>query len=238
MLSEQDVTGFARKVNGAAQRVVRDYRDGDAIDEESFSDQLCGRIKETLEGFETDSVSWQAENVLRDRRYGRLSARSLSKHSEEPAFGADLVVVLDIDLPDYEVNKGFLAQAKRLEVDDDLAASERKRLVTQCDLMTEVTPASLVLLYGSSGLRAISATAVSASRGHQLDMIPTAYIEAWFRELAICGLGDRKIQATDPGSLLTLAEELDTEAALRLIGRSRRQARPLPMRRRLRLAPP
>lgn len=162
-MKRDDADALARKLADATRRVFADYKVGDVVHEEPFSDQLCGRLKETLHDFQTGEITWQVDTSL---ARGRFSARSLTKTKEEPAMGADLVMTIDIDTPVESVRKGFLAQAKRLEPGALMSSSEYARLFRQCERMVQVTPASMVFLYHRNGVHVIPATAVLVtSRG-------------------------------------------------------------------------
>lgn len=221
MLNSGDAEGFAKKLAEATNRVVEDYMVGDVVHEEPFSDQLCGRLKETLVEFETPMIRWQTTVAVADRGRGRLSARTLTKTKEEPAFGADLVVVLDIETPALSVCKGFLAQAKRLEPGKALARGEHERLIGQCEAMLTITPSSMVFLYSRLGVYVIPATAVLAHGIGDLWKIETYGIEILYMDFAMCWFGDPKIQATDEVSLEGLRLVLDAPAAIKFKGRSR-----------------
>jgi hypothetical protein len=224
VLSEVDAAAFAKRLAGATDRVADDYTEGDVVHEEPFTDQLCGRLKETLYDFETPNVLWQADATTETKGRARLRVRSLTKTKEEPRYGADLVMVLDIELADYRVRKGLLAQAKRLEPNSRMDADEWRRLREQCDRMLQLTPASAVFLYHSGGVTPISAAAVLAYQERDLFSISTWSIEVLYADFAMCWIGDPQIQATDPQSLEALRLLVDARAAVRLIGRGRDKA--------------
>ncbi|MFS2110565.1 hypothetical protein ACCC88_12805 [Sphingomonas sp. Sphisp140] len=211
-----EAQAFARKLAGATMRACHDYRDGDLVHEEPFSDQLCGRLKETLHDFQTGSIAWQVD-VAPGR--GRLSARSLTKTKEEPVFGADIVMTIDIETSTESVRKGFLAQAKRLEPGKLLSNQEHRRLLDQCEKMVSFTPCSMVFLYHREGLQVIPASAVLGSRHMDLWDIEAYPIDILYEDFGICWFGDMRIQATDPASLEGLRAMLDTRVAVRLAGR-------------------
>ncbi|WP_165323097.1 hypothetical protein [Rhizorhabdus phycosphaerae] len=56
MIDPEDARGFAHRLSEATARTVRDYEQEDVVGEESFTDELCGRLKEALEGFETATI--------------------------------------------------------------------------------------------------------------------------------------------------------------------------------------
>lgn len=73
MITMEDAEEFADKIEEATTRVADDYASGDLTHEEPFSDQLCGRLKETLHGFETPNFRWQAEVAAEPTRTAYLS---------------------------------------------------------------------------------------------------------------------------------------------------------------------
>lgn len=218
MLEEEDAELFAAKLAGATARVVGDYADGDVVHEEPFSDQLCGRLKETLQDFQTPNVRWQVDVAVGGEDAGRLRMRSLTKHKEEPRFGADLVMVLDLKLRGYSVRKGLLAQSKKLEVGERMSLAEWRRLRGQCEAMIDVTPASMVLLYSTSGVMPVSAAAVRAYDHRDLHRLVRYDMDIFYKDFAICWFGDPLIQATDPAALEALRILADARAAVRFAG--------------------
>lgn len=220
MIELSDAGAFGARLAEATSRVADDYVEGDVVHEEPFTDQLCGRLKETLHQFETENLRWQVDVSTEGKGRARLRMRSLTKTKEEPLHGADLVMVLDIELGDYRVKKGLLAQAKRLEPGTRMDADEWRRLRGQCERMLEVTPESVVLLYHKGGVTPISATAVLAYQERDLFSIPTWSIDIMYADFAMCWKGDPQIQATDPASLEALRLTVDARAAVRFVGRA------------------
>lgn len=218
MLDKDDADLFAAKLAAATARVVQDYEEGDVVHEEPFSDQLCGRLKETLHEFETPNVRWQVDVAIGGEGAGKLKMRSLTKYKEEPLFGADLVMVLDLQLRDYSIRKGLLAQSKKLEVGNRMTPADWKRLREQCQEMIEITPASMVFLYSKSGVMPISAAAVLAYNDRDLHRLVHYDIGIFYKDFAICWLGDPLVQATDPASLEALRILADARAAIRFTG--------------------
>ena len=220
MITPEDAGAFAGKIEDATDRVVRDYATGDVTHEEPFSDQLCGRLKETLHDFETPNFRWQVVTTDGSIGRARLRARTLKTTDEEPLFGADIVMTIYIQAPDYEVRKGFLVQAKRLERRANLSSDRRRKLLDQCQRMLELTPSSMVFLYHSGGVRVLPAVAVVAAKGENLWAIPSWGYGTLFFDFAICWFGDPRLQAVDPVALEGLRALVDARSALRFSGRS------------------
>jgi hypothetical protein len=227
MLSMEDIGPFATKLAGATARTVHDYASGEIRHEEPFSGELSGRLKETLQDFETENVTWQVDIVAQKKGRARLMAASLSKYDEEPEFGADLVFVIDIEMPDYRVKKGFLVQSKRLEVGANLPEAERKRLVEQCERMLAITQDAFVFLYSKSGVTPLRANAVVAAEGRNLYSLPTYNIATVYADFALCWVGDRNIEAADRRALEVLRERVNAESAILFRGRALKRADPV-----------
>jgi hypothetical protein len=69
--------------------------------EPAMTDRMLGSIEESLSDYRVRGIRWTAK-TLTDRGRG----------SEESKCGADFMGVLNISLPEFDVSKGFLAQAR------------------------------------------------------------------------------------------------------------------------------
>lgn len=201
MLSTNDCKDVSQKLGEITGRVAADYKDREVVDEESFSGELCGRIKEGLRDFKSENFKWQSDVAREDEASARIRMRNLSKHTEEPRFGADMVMVLHVQKGQRSFSKGVLAQAKRLERDRKMPKRDLARLVRQCQKMLSVSAASIVLLYHRNGVTPVSAAAVVSHETQSLFSIPTWNIETMFFDFAMCWIGDPKIHASDQKSL-------------------------------------
>jgi hypothetical protein len=219
MIPKEDAEKLSDRLAEATLRVAADYADEDVIDEESFTGQLCGRLKETIHAFETETLVWQVQTSTSEKGIGRLKARSLGKVREEPMYGADLVMVIEASNDHYEVRKGFLAQAKRLEVGKRLSAKEYGDLRAQCHQMLLTSASSYVFFYSKTGVHVVSANAVLADRTQDIWSLPTWTIEILFYDFAICWLGDYRLQTTERRSLEELRATLDANGAIRILGK-------------------
>ncbi|WP_322889992.1 MULTISPECIES: hypothetical protein [unclassified Yoonia] len=226
MITEADARELAEKLAEATKRVERDYEEEDIGGEEDFSSQLCGRLKETLDSFQTETIVWQVETDEAGTGRGTFKARTLSKVSEEPFFGADLIMVIDVAGAGYEVKKGFLAQAKRLEPGKYLSTDAYNDLRKQCGDMLNVTSASYVFLYSTTGVTVVSANAVTAALNQDLWALPTYDLEILYYDFAICWIGDQRLRTTTRRSLKDLRASLDANAAIKVLGTPRHKDAP------------
>lgn len=127
----------ARDISEAANGAFDAYIEGRVEEEPQITDRILGAVEGRVAGQKYNGVSWKARTL----RTGRGSA------AEEKRHGADLMGVLDIDLPEYRVKKGFLAQAKKANPDRLLQKYEWERMIEQCKKMMELTPDSFIFVY-------------------------------------------------------------------------------------------
>lgn len=200
----------ANKLARAATRTVEDYSSGELPDEPTFTGALVTRLKDSLDGTRTTGISW--------------SAKVMSSHgpnTEETEFGADFLGVLSLDLPDLQVKKGFLAQAKRQEPGAKLSRREWDRLFEQCKKMTSFTAQSFVFVYSHRGVFAVSATVLllfpDVTDLHQLG---GSTLGNFYKHHFRCVIGDQRIDSTNS---VTLAR-LRYRAGLELNGEKARPA--------------
>jgi hypothetical protein len=136
--------------------------------------------------------------------------------SQERRFGADFLGVLTIDLPDYRVQKGFLAQAKLVRKGWALPRHEYRRTAGQCDRMLGLSPDSFLFLYTPRGVWVASAKAVVANKGEELDGLFTRSIGSFFELHFGSYIGDRKISASTPTTLEGLVRRTDVRRGIEL----------------------
>jgi hypothetical protein len=210
MVPDRVAEAVAGLLSKAAEHVAQKLADGDVADEPDFSGQFCGAATAMF-----DVSSDIVPGV-------RLSARQLTsrgKGSEEKRYGADIVVALNYELPDYQVSKGMLVQAKMGR--DSVRPAARSweadiddRLETQCRNMLAHTPASFVFLYAPGDVTAYPAAQIIASRFDGLTSDTTYPLNTLFYDFGICWVGDTNIKATDRGSLRNALEEYNARHGL------------------------
>ena len=168
-----------------ADSAVEDHNRGLVEQEPQLTDRWLGRIAESLQGYRVKGVTWTAK-TLTDRGSG----------AQERQYGPDFIGVLDIDLPEYKVKKGFLAQAKLLK-NGYLNTSEFNRMRHQCEQMLALSPDSFVFLYSRDGIRVVPAIAVVSAAAPEVVFEPDALysrkISRFYEEHLECFIGDRSI---------------------------------------------
>src|SRR5262245_27415390 len=143
MLSGDLAAELASTLSEAAESVAKDIGSEDVGDEDDISSQLCGRLKQATDGF-VDSAGRRYQKV-------RIKARHMTSRAsgaEERRIGADIVMVLDVDLPDQRLTKGLLVQAKVLPEGQVMAPRAWEDLKRQCQRMLTRTPSAFVFMYG------------------------------------------------------------------------------------------
>jgi hypothetical protein len=215
MLTDEDVIEVSEVLAEMAAATAADLSEGDVAGEEDFSGQLIGRCKGKLQNYRTPNARWRVGATVTEAEDGppipsvRFSARqtqSKGRGSEESWSGADLLMVLQIVTPDYEVRKGVLVQAKNLEPGKKLDTSIANDLRGQCTDMLNLTSSSFVFLYSKSGVTTLSATQVEGSKRNDLHVL-----EQWedstlifFMDFIKCWVGDPRLKATDKTTLAVL----------------------------------
>jgi len=191
----------ARRIADAVDHTVEAWREERMSEEPDFTNRMLGAIEQAMHGFSLKGVSW--------------SARTLTSHmrnAEERRYGADFMGVLSVNLPDYQVNKGFLAQAKRA---DRLDAREMRRLREQCERMLTLSPDSFVFVYSDTGVYIVPAIAVLAAA----PSLPPSELYArsvarFFEEHFESFIGDRAVSSPTPDTLEKLMERFHARRAL------------------------
>jgi len=186
-------THIAEAAGGTVEVLV----DGRVEQEPAFTDRMLGRIEGAMEGFVRKGVRWSAK-TLTDRGRG----------SQEREFGADFAGVLNIDLEDYKVRKGFLAQAKIIEPDVRVAPADIERMVVQCEQMLRHTPDSFLFLYSMQGISVVPAVSVLGSPFSNPHDLYARSLSRFYEEHFECFIGDRDISSPDPQMLDGLRERL------------------------------
>lgn len=221
----------------AIQRSVEALREGRVEHEPAMTDRMLGTIEEIVNHashtrdeanravLPSDSDTGQTVGELPDLNEDvrvRWHAKTLTdrgRGSQESIFGADFAGVLDIQLDDYKVSKGFLAQAKLIRAGGRI---NRKDLVKQCEQMLGLSPASYVFLYSKRGVRVVPAVAIVGASGYHNDCYDRS-AKRFFEEHLACFIGDGALNVAGPEGLESLRERATARSALLIQGRPDRQ---------------
>ena len=204
------VREIAHKMEDAASGALEAYREERAGYETMVTDRMLGAIEQSVKGYRSKGVTWESKTLLPG------SGRS----AEEKVHGADFLGVLDIDLSDFRVKKGFMAQAKRAEPKQAFGDDDWSRLVEQCTNMLMRTPDAFVFVYSRSlGIRVLPASSVLGSDARVLLDHYNHGLVRFFEDHLTSFIGDRRLNAPTIEAIETLAEEYETPRVLYLAAR-------------------
>jgi hypothetical protein len=193
----------ARRLTEAIDHTVAAFAEGQVEQEPAFTDRMLGGIEEAMREFHVKGIHWRAK-TLTDR----------GPHAQEKKYGADFMGVLNVDLPDFKVEKGFLAQAKI-----DGPRFDLHSLHSQCERMLRLSPDSFVFLYSKDGVTVIPAVSVIGTREHPSGLYSrsaTRFFEEHFESF----IGDRKISAPSEDVLEELRERYEARSLMYLQAKS------------------
>ena len=236
----RSVRKIAREIGDAANGAFDAYRERRVVEEPQVTDRILGAIEERIrsrrfgaygedfaaeESQITDRILAEIEGSISHRAYNGVvwKARTLRTGSgiaaEEKRHGADLMGVLNIDLPGYRVTKGFLAQAKRAEPNRGFSGRDWNRLTSQCKTMLGRTPESFVFVYSiSEGIRIVPASSVlGLESGNVFDLYDSS-VSSFFESHIKCNIGDLRLNSTNIETLEALVD-LHVERVLELAAR-------------------
>ena len=180
------------RLNSAARTTREEMANGALPDEPAITAALVTRIRDALDGYDKAGIRW--------------SAKVLSSHgpgAEERTFGADLAGVLHIEFPDFEVKKGFLAQAKRQNDGKKLSSEKWNKLAEQCERMLTYSNTSFVFVYSLNGFFVVPAISVlGCTDPEDLHTLHPMRIHDFFKQHFWCFVGDNRVQS-GPSSILS-----------------------------------
>ena len=192
---------IATEISIAADSAIAAYKENRTFEEPDITSRIVGAIEDRVnnksksENSKRNGIRWQARTL----RTGHGIA------AEEKRYGADLLGLLDIDLPNYRVKKGFLAQAKRIEPGEKPSARDWGRLCEQCEKMLKHTPESFVWVYSKSmGIRIYPAISVIAIDSRNIYNLHNRGMMRFFKNHIECFIGDCRLNSPDLQSLETL----------------------------------
>jgi len=189
MKFEDAMPKVARRAARATMLGMGKLKSGRIKHEDDLTPALVQAIEDQVNNYTAGGVTWDAA-VLTHRKSG-----------EEGIYGADLLIHVKLDTPQYKYSKGALVQAKRIGPGVPMAPQPHAKLVKQCNDMLRHTAASFVFAYDPRGLRAGSATKIAGATDKALyDQCSwTAY--RFFLELFRCPVGDPRIKSADVADL-------------------------------------
>ncbi|WP_038913087.1 MULTISPECIES: hypothetical protein [Pectobacteriaceae] len=172
----------ARAADRAVSAAMLKYAKGLVTDEDDITGTLIGWLDSTFDE-EIGGVKWSS-SILRHRK---------GVAAQEKAAGADILFHVSIKTPQLTYSKGALIQSKRIDEGVEMTVAGHKELISQCDKMLDITPASFVFNYTKSGMRCASATKIAGASSRVLNDSCNLTSYRFFLELFRCTTGDRLI---------------------------------------------
>ncbi len=199
MLVKPPVVGRVQKVaKQAADRTTSELSLGQIVGDEPFTERLITRTQDGVNALNVPGVLTEMRTLTNRRKY-----------SEESRSGADVVGVLNVELPSFSISKGFLAQAK--------LQGNRKDLHQQCHKMLCLSHASYVFIYRRDGIKVLPAQSIISDYDIRPDNLSAMTFGGFMREFVKCFLGDWTFpKVIDPQSLEGLLERTDAGVGFRL----------------------
>jgi hypothetical protein len=204
--SAEKIASATSLIERAEKTVLNEIKLRRVQDEEPITDRLIGAITQLFNDHVHEGVRWSAKTLTSHKR-----------NAEETRFGADLLGVLNVDLKDYSVHKGFLVQAKYLRHSETIGTSEFDRLKEQCRKMLNNTGAAYVFLYRSRGITVLPALAVtSLSDPQKFATLKRLRLTQFFKDHFNCFVGDQTLNSSTDDALKTLRDRVDARDAMLL----------------------
>ncbi|HUD48224.1 MAG TPA: hypothetical protein VMR33_15435 [Candidatus Baltobacteraceae bacterium] len=184
----------ARRIADAANRAVDDYIMADAENQAEFTGIMLGRIKTAMDGHSNRGVRWTAKTLT-----------SHSPNARDNTVTADFLGVVEFELPEYRVKKGFLAQVRRIERGLPMAPHEWDRLADQCKQMLAITAESYVFVCARSGIVVVPALAIASGTAprNPHDFYSRTALR-FYEDHFECFVGDLEVSSADTATLQRL----------------------------------
>lgn len=183
----------ARRAATGADAARHAYASGRVPDEPRLVERALTEIEHAVDGARIHGLSWIASSMT-----------SIGRSSAEATYGADFVGVFEVHLPDFEVTKGFLAQAKLVD-HGALGTRERQRLRDQCQKMLAHTPDAFVWLFSSEEIRIVPAISVTAGDNDPASLYYRG-VQRFFEEHFACFIGDGAVSLAQARGPVLLPE--------------------------------
>lgn len=192
---ENIVKDFGEMIDEAERSILNEWVEQEISAETSITERFLESMKIRI----NESESMMEKGVI-------VKARTLSDRgpdSEEHRFGADFAIILNINLSNYKVQKGFLCQAKlerrgfNVSLTKNLCTvnfsqmSSLRGLQNQTEKMLKISPDSFVVIYSFKSF--IIVPAISVNSLIMPNMLYGKKVSNFFKEFLMCFIGDRNI---------------------------------------------
>jgi hypothetical protein len=195
----------AKVVDEATRSTIADFKEGVIADEVSMTGNLVGAIRSSLDGRQIGKCRWRAR-VLKTAR---------GRGAEESRHGADVLGVLEIDLPNYEIKKGFLLQSKIIEPDSRIDDRKWREFQRQCNTMRQRTDHAFAMIFSrEKGVRFIPAQEILSIDKTQVYSVGSRSIFGFFEDHVKCQVGDQGLDSPTIETLDELVQPAEREALI------------------------
>lgn len=199
---------FDDAFRAAAQEVARAEADTRAHvgavsgSEEEFSSVFASKIRERLDNKTISGLHWNVWTKIVPKKTERI-------------IGADLLISVQINLPNAQISKGILMQAKVNSAKNlGLWVKDPGELADQCDRMRTHTNDSFVITYGNSGTSILKGATVSAVKGKRLSRLHRWGVTEFFHIYFRCDYGDPNMACVSQQDARRMVEELKTNLVM------------------------
>ena len=196
------VRAAATLLGEAADATSSALAEGLVKNEAAFTDRFLRRSAKEVNGFERHDLRWRSKAFI-------------DKDTPDDKHLTDIIVILEIELPDYRTRKGFLAQTLLMGSTASSGSEEVARLRKRASIMQAVTPASFAFIYRPKGVVVVPAAALVASSTRP-DRLHRRQIGPFFEEFFSCFLGDPKVSGARTAPLKELVKRHNARAGLAL----------------------
>jgi len=196
------VRAAAARIGEVADTTSTALADGLVKSETAFTDRWVRRAAKAVSGFRHQGLRWRAQ-------------AHVEPAADAGTYSADLICVLEIDLPDYSSRRGFLAQTLLIEQGSPPDAGRLGELRRRCSVMQAATPAAFVLIYRAKDVIVVPATAVVASSTRP-DRLHRRKIGHFFEEFFSSFIGDPRVPGPKSAALEDVVRKQNARAGLAL----------------------
>lgn len=191
----KEIASMSSDLQVAIKDLQERYRRGHIADEEDMTARLLENIGNVLtRDFEGCTITTRAV--------------TLSKRTEEPKVGADVLTVMRFEASDFSTSKGFLAQAKVLKQRAKMPTRDWERLKKQCEAMLGFSIESYVWFYSRSSIRVQRAHVMSGLETRTPDEVEYSYLKQFLLHFLLCRHGDPNLNFDDLPRLRAIIEEM------------------------------
>lgn len=170
--------------------------------ERAFTDRLVRRMASEVDGFTSHEMRWRAKAFV-------------DRPVEGTSYLADLLVVFEVDLPDYGVRTGLVSCLVRRGPDDAADHESLQEIRQRCRLMLTATGDAFLFVARPAGVIVLPAATVAGSVG-PLDRLHQRTLGRFFEEHFSSFIGDPRLAGEERASVDELCRQHKVRTGLAL----------------------